>query len=368
MSDPSTLRQAQGASEAKPQGASGAKPQGAAEGEHPGLRAEALRALLAANGIEAAGDLVIELISGGRSNLTFSVHDEEHRWVARRPPMAGLTPSAHDMEREWAVTSALIDTPVPVATPVAIDRTGEFIGAPCTVVDFVDGDVMRTVDDLAVWSDADVSANFEALVATLADLHAVDYRAVGLAEFGRPDGFAARQVKLWTRQWGLVKTRNLPDVERLAGALAERIPDAARSTIVHGDYRVDNTIIAPGDPARVAAVVDWELSALGDPLTDVALMCIYREPMFAEVMGFAPAWTSDRYPTAEQMAQRYAQVAGVDLGDWGFYLGLANLKIGVIAEGITHRALRGGSSGTAGAERAAEATAAFIAAGLEALK
>lgn len=336
--------------------------------DHPGMDPGSLRKLLSANGIDVIGELEIELISGGRSNLTFTVSDDERRWVARRPPMAGLTPSAHDMEREWAVTSALVDTPVPVATPVAIDRTGEFIGAPCTVVEFVDGDVMRTVDDLAGWSDADVTANFDALVNTLADLHAVDYQAVGLAEFGRPDGFAARQVKLWTRQWGLVKTRDLPDVERLAGILAERIPEAARSTIVHGDYRVDNTIIAPGDPARVAAVVDWELSALGDPLTDVALMCIYRERVFSQVMGYAPAWTSDRYPTADQMAQRYAEIAGADLGDWGFYLGLANLKLGVISEGITHRALQGGSSGAAGAERAAEATATFIASGLAALK
>ena len=335
--------------------------------DHPGLKSADLRKLLAANGIDVVGDLQIELISGGRSNLTYIVGDAERRWVARRPPLAGLTPSAHDMEREWAVTSALSGTAVPVATPVAIDRTGEFIGAPCTVVEFVDGQVIRSAEDLDAWSDADVSTNFDALVRTLADLHEVDYQAVGLADFGRPEGFAARQVKLWTRQWGHVKTRELPDVERLAGQLAERVPAQARSTIVHGDFRIDNTIVAADDPGRIAAVVDWEMAALGDPLTDVALMGVYREPVFAEVMGFAPAWTSERYPTSEQMAQRYAQVAGVDLGDWGFYVGLANLKLGVIAEGITHRALLGGSSGAEGAERAAEATGAFIAAGLAAL-
>ncbi|MEZ5213257.1 phosphotransferase family protein [Gordonia sp. (in: high G+C Gram-positive bacteria)] len=336
--------------------------------DHAGLKAADLRNLLSANGIDTGGELSIELISGGRSNLTFAAADRTRRWVVRRPPLAGLTPSAHDMEREWAVTSALAGTGVPVATPVAIDRTGEFIGAPCTVVDFVDGDVIRSTDDLARWSDADVEANFDALVRTLAALHEVDYAEVGLADFGRPDGFAARQVRLWTRQWGLVQTRELPDVERLASLLAERIPDAARSTIVHGDFRVDNTILAPGDPSSVAAVVDWELSALGDPLTDVALMCVYREPVFSRVLGFDAAWTSDRYPSADAMAQRYAEVAGVDLGDWGFYLGLANLKLGVIAEGITHRALQGGSSGAAGAERAAEATASFIANGLAALE
>lgn len=336
--------------------------------DHPGMAAADLRKLLAANDIAVTGELNVELISGGRSNLTFVVNDDVHRWVARRPPLAGLTPSAHDMEREWAVTSALVNTEVPVATPVAIDRTGEIIGAPCTVVEFVDGQVIRSADDLAAWSDAEVTANFEAMVRTLADLHAVDYTAVGLGDFGRPDGFAARQVKLWTRQWGHVKTRELPDVERLATALAERVPASARSTIVHGDYRVDNTIIDSADPARIAAVVDWELSALGDPLTDVALMSVYREPVFSRVLGFDAAWTSDRYPDGETMAQRYAEVAGVDLGDWGFYLGLADFKLAVIAEGITHRALQGGSSGAAGAERAAEATASFIADGLNALK
>lgn len=336
--------------------------------DHPGLKADDLRKLLSANGIEVSGELNIELISGGRSNLTFAVNDDVHRWVARRPPLAGLTPSAHDMEREWAVTSALAGTAVPVAAPVAIDRSGEFIGAPCTVVDFVDGQVIRTVDDLSAWSDDEVAANFEAMVRTLAALHDVDYAAVGLSDFGKPEGFAARQVKLWSRQWGLVKTRELPDVERLAGLLADRIPASARSTIVHGDYRVDNTIIAPGDPGTVAAVVDWELSALGDPLTDVALMCVYREPVFSQVLGFEAAWTSDRYPDSAAMAQRYAEISGADLGDWGFYAGLANLKLGVIAEGITHRALQGGSSGAEGAERAAEATAHFIDTGLKALQ
>ena len=336
--------------------------------DHAGLKAADLRKLLSANGIDVIGELEIELISGGRSNLTYVVSDAERRWVARRPPLAGLTPSAHDMEREWAVTSALSGTAVPVATPVVIDRTGEFIGAPCTVVEFVDGQVIRSAEDLDAWSDTDVATNFDALVQTLADLHAVDYRAVGLADFGRPEGFAARQVKLWTRQWGHVKTRELPDVERLADLLAARTPKHARSTIVHGDFRIDNTIVAPNDPGRIAAVVDWEMAALGDPLTDVALMCVYREPVFSQVLGFEAAWTSDRYPDSAAMAQRYAQIAGADLGDWGFYVGLANLKLGVIAEGITHRALQGGSSGAAGAERAAEATAHFIDTGLKALQ
>lgn len=335
--------------------------------DHPGLNAPDLQRLLDSAGVDVVGELRIELISGGRSNLTFDVRDEVHHWVARRPPLGGLTPSAHDMNREWDVTSALVDTPVPVPRTVAIDRDGEYIGAPCTVVEFVDGRVIRSIDDLAALSDEEVAAGTDALVRTLADLHAVDYAAVGLADFGRPQGFAARQVKLWARQWEIVKTRELDDVGKLAAALTERVPSQARSSIVHGDFRIDNTILAPDEAGTVAAVVDWEMAALGDPITDLALMCVYREPVFSAVLGFEAAWTSDRYPDADGLADRYVRATGVDLGDWDFYLGLANLKLGVIAEGITHRALSGGSSGSAGAEHAAEATGAFIAAGLRAL-
>ena len=335
--------------------------------DHPGLKPDDLRRLLETNGVDVAGDLRIELISGGRSNLTFDVRDDVHHWVARRPPMGGLTPSAHDMEREWAVTSGLAGTAVPVAPTVAIDRGGDIVGAPCTVVEFVEGQVIRSADDLASLSDADLDGAVDSLIRTLADLHAVDYQAVGLGEFGRPEGFAARQVKLWSRQWGIVKTRDLPDVDRLVGVLSERVPTDARNTIVHGDYRIDNTIVTfdGAGGCDIAAVVDWEMSALGDPITDVALMCVYREPVFDTVLGFEAAWTSDRLPNADQLAERYAEASGADLGDWDFYLGLANLKLGVIAEGITHRALQGGSSGAAGAELAAQATASFISRGLE---
>ena len=335
--------------------------------EHPGLTAADLTRLLNANGVDVVGDLRIELISGGRSNLTFDVRDDVHHWVARRPPMAGLTPSAHDMEREWAVTAALADTPVPVATAVAIDRTGEHIGAPCTVVDYVDGPVIRSIADLEPYTDEQVVGGAHALVQTLVDLHAVDYRAVGLGDFGRPEGFAARQVKLWSRQWGLVKDRELPDLDKLVGILTDRVPAQAGSSIVHGDLRIDNAILSPDDPAQVAAVVDWELSALGDPITDIALMCVYRSPAFSTVLGFDGAWTSDRYPSPDELAQRYAELSGSDLGDWEFYLGLANLKLGVIAAGISHRARQGGGSGGSGAEQAIESTAVFIAQGLEAV-
>ncbi|MEH3154909.1 MAG: phosphotransferase family protein [Gordonia paraffinivorans] len=326
----------------------------------------ALRGFLIDSGVEVEGDLDVHLISGGRSNLTFGVTDGTTRWVVRRPPTSGLTPSAHDMNREWTVTQALQGTAVPVAPTVAFDADGSVLGAPCTVVGWVDGTVIRSASDLDGLDDAAVDRNVDALIRSLADLHAVDHEAAGLGEFGRPEGFVARQVKTWTRQWGIVKTRDLPDVEKLAGLLAENIPTDSANAVVHGDFRVDNTILDADDPGVVRAVVDWEMSTLGDPLTDVALMCVYRQPIFDRVLGLSAAWTSPRYPDTDDLAQRYATAAGVEMAHWDFYLALANFKLGVIGEGIAYRALQGSSSGE-GAEKAAEATQEFMAEGLRAL-
>ncbi|GEM33448.1 acyl-CoA dehydrogenase [Nocardia neocaledoniensis NBRC 108232] len=333
----------------------------------PGMDVPALDRFLRENGVDVRGALRVDLISGGRSNLTFVATDGVSRWVVRRPPVAGLTPSAHDMAREFTVTSALRDSAVPVARPIAFDADGEALGAPMTVVDYVDGRVVRDQDDLAALTDDEVAASATELVGVLARLHAIDPAAVRLERFGRPVGFVERQVNLWASQWDRVKTRELHDVATLHAALVESIPRRSAAAIVHGDFRIDNTILDAADPRRVLAVVDWEMSTLGDPLTDVALMCVYRSPVFDLVLGSSAAWTSDRMPSADTLAQTYALAAGRDLDDWGFYLALANFKLGVIGEGITHRALRGSDSGAA-AERVAEATPEFMAAGLRALE
>lgn len=333
----------------------------------PGMDVAALERFLRGQGVEVRGELRVELISGGRSNLTFTACDDVSRWVVRRPPVAGLTPSAHDMAREYTVTAALQQSAVPVAKTIAFDAEGTALGAPMTVVEFVDGTVIRDQDDLAALGDEQVSAAVTELVRVLAELHAVDPAAVGLEKFGRPAGFLTRQVNLWAAQWERVKTRELSDVAALHAALVEAVPAESAASIVHGDYRIDNTILDATDPGRVRAVVDWELSTLGDPLTDAALMCVYRTPVFDLVLGSRAAWTSDRMPAADALAQAYATASGRDLGDWGFYLALANFKLGVIGEGITHRALHGSDAGSA-AGRAAEATPEFMAAGLRALK
>ncbi|MBJ8338824.1 phosphotransferase family protein [Antrihabitans sp. YC3-6] len=327
----------------------------------------ALRKFLLNAGVDVDGELRVELISGGRSNLTFKAYDDASTWIVRRPPTSGLTPSAHDMAREFKVTVGLQNTAVPVAKTVAFDADGDALGAPFTVVEFVDGSVIRDQDELARLSDEEVTASAHGLVDVLADLHGVDYQAVGLGDFGRPEGFLARQVTLWAGQWERVKTRDLADVETLHAALSAALPTSSAASIVHGDFRIDNTILDTKNPAVVRAVVDWEMSTLGDPLSDVALMCVYREPIFDLVLGMSAAWTSTRLPSADDLAQHYAATSGRDLASWNFYLALANFKLGIIGEGITHRALLGSDSGS-GAARAADATPEFMSAGLRALR
>ena len=313
-----------------------------------GLDLDALDTHLRAEGIARAGELRAELIAGGRSNLTFRVFDDASKWVLRRPPLHGLTPSAHDMAREYKVVAALADTPVPVARAVTMRNDDSVLGAPFQMVENVDGNVVRSADELEALGDAAVIEGcVDSLIKVLADLHAVDPQAVGLGDFGKADGYLERQVRRWGSQWDHVR---LPDdsrdadVKKLHSVLAERIPDSPRASIVHGDYRIDNTILDAQDPTVVRAVLDWELSTLGDPLSDAALMCVYRNPNFDDVLGMRAAWTSELLPPADDLAQRYALASGQELQNWDFYMALAYFKLAIIAAGIDFRGREGGDA------------------------
>jgi aminoglycoside phosphotransferase (APT) family kinase protein len=333
----------------------------------PGVDRARLEAYLVDQELLGHGEaLGIRLVSGGRSNLTYELRTGADRFILRRPPTAGLTPSAHDMVREWRVTHALQATGVPVAAAVALCEDETVLGAPFTIVQYVDGLVVRTRDDLAALDDVTVDRVVDSLLDTLVALHAVDHDAIGLGAFGRPEGFVERQVALWWRQWQSVQTRPLGDIERLHGLLADALPTSSPAAIVHGDYRVDNTILSSTDPGVVRAVVDWELSTIGDPLTDAALMCAYRHPAFDAILGDSAAWTSPRLPAAEALAARYSVASGRDLSAWPFYVGLAYFKLAVIGEGIAHRAAQGFDAGGRGAQ-AAEATQELASAGLRAI-
>ena len=305
-----------------------------------GLDLAALDQYLRSLGEGRDGQLQGQFISGGRSNLTFRVYDDTTSWLVRRPPLHGLTPSAHDMAREYKVVAALQDTPVPVARTIALCEDDSVLGASFQIVEFVAGQVVRRRAQLEALGRRAIDGCVDALIRVLVDLHSVDPNAVGLSDFGKPNGYLERQVRRWGSQWELVR---LPDdyrdadVQRLHSGLQQSIPQQSRTSIVHGDYRIDNTILDADDPTRVRAVVDWELSTLGDPLSDAALMCVYRDPALDLIVNAQAAWTSPLLPTADELADRYSLVSGLSLGHWEFYMALAYFKLAIIAAGIDFR-------------------------------
>jgi aminoglycoside phosphotransferase (APT) family kinase protein len=312
-------------------------------------------------GVEVVGPLEAQPISGGRSNLTSVISDGRARWILRTPPRAGRTASAHDVAREHRVTAALADSGVPVAPALLLCEDESLLGVPFTVSGHVEGTAIRTQADLAKHDDQAVVAMASELLTTLAALHRVDHVAVGLGDFGRPDGYAARQLARWSRQWESVGVRELEPLARdVMARLAARVPPQRATSIVHGDYRIDNTLIAvDASPPRVAAVIDWELSTIGDPVADVAMMCAYRHPPFDHVMGAPSAWTSERLLSAPALAAGYEAAGGVPLDDWDFHLALACFKVAVIAAGIDHRRLAGAGAGP-GFDTAGEAVEPYL--------
>ena len=319
--------------------------------------------LLVNAGEEVVGPLHASLLTGGRSNLTYRLSDGATAWVLRRPPSGGVIESAHDVVREYRVTAGLADTAVPVPRPVACDAAGVTLGAPSVVVGFVSGVTARSQDDVAAWSHEDFSDCAEGMLRALVALHDVDPTAVGLGDLGRPGGYAARQLRRWSGQWQRMEARD-PRADRLLTALSDRVPEQQRTSVVHGDYRVDNVILASADPGRLLAIVDWELSTLGDPVADVALMCAYRHPALDGVLGIRAAWTSDGFPDSAQLREGYESLAGRSLPDFGFHRALAFYKLAVIAEGIAYRDRLGVTTGE-GYDGVASTVPQLLEAGLE---
>lgn len=298
-----------------------------------------LQPFFAANVPGATGaDLFATLIAGGRSNLTYSVTDGTTTWVLRRPPLGHVLPTAHDMVREYRVMSALAGTDVPVPRTLAMCEDLAVNDAPFYVMELVEGTIYRDGAALAALDATGARRASEALVDVLAAIHAVDYRAVGLEDFGRPDGFLERQVRRWGEQWERSKTRELPAVDELARRLRNALPESGPPTIVHGDYRLDNTMMANDDPGKIVAVLDWEMSTLGDPLTDLGLFLLYWGQADAQIIATGAAIDNqDGFLSRDEIVARYASVSGrsVDQLDW--YQILASYKLAIIVEGINAR-------------------------------
>jgi aminoglycoside phosphotransferase (APT) family kinase protein len=286
---------------------------------------------------EAKPPLSFERISGGRSNLTFGVRDTDGRaWALRRPPLGKRLGSAHDMGREHRVIAALQETPVPVPPVVGLCEDEAVNGAPFYVMGFVEGPILRSAEDAKAFDEAERRAIGERVVDTLVAIHGVDPDAVGLAELGRKEAYVERQLRRWHGQWQKSKTRELPAVDGVHERLSARIPEQGPATIVHGDYRLDNMILSPS--GEIAAVVDWELCTLGDPLADVGMLLVYWSEEGDDFMPlFAPATIAPGFSTRDEVGARYAERSGRDLGQIDFFVALGYWKLAIILEGVYAR-------------------------------
>jgi aminoglycoside phosphotransferase (APT) family kinase protein len=270
-----------------------------------------------------SGTVEVTQIAGGSSNLTFRVRDGDYDWVLRRPPLSHVLATAHDMAREHRVQSALEWTDVPVAPQVAICTDDAVIGAPFYLMARLDGVVYDDVDATASLTEAQGRA-----------------AAFELGDFGRPAGYLERQVNRWQTQWEKSKTVEMPVVDEVARRLGRHLPTDSRHAIVHGDYSFNNTMFERDDPTRIQAVLDWEMSTLGDPLTDVGMVAVYWTEV-GEIMWRNRKPQAHRankgFPDVDALLARYAETSRTDLSDIDFYRAFATYKLAVIAQGGARR-------------------------------
>jgi aminoglycoside phosphotransferase (APT) family kinase protein len=312
-----------------------------------GIDAAAVTAWLVSNVEGTTVPFTFELIAGGRSNLTFVVTDATgRRIVLRRPPMSHVLSTAHDMGREHRIISALRGTPVPV--PAALGYCGDETvnGRPFYVMNFVDGHVFRTAAGTgAVLDEGTRKAAAEELIDVLVAIHEVDVDAVGLGTLARRDGYIERQLRRWHGQFEQSQRqarevgvyRAVPLVDEVHRLLADEVPDQIGTSIVHGDYRIDNTVLSAD--GRILAVLDWELCTLGDPLADVGTLLAYwagdpAAPSSTSATAQLAVTALPGFPSRAELADRYAIRSGRDLTDLRFYLAFAYWKLACILEGV----------------------------------
>jgi aminoglycoside phosphotransferase (APT) family kinase protein len=287
----------------------------------------------------AVAPLAFEVVQGGRSNLTYTVTDADgRRLILRRPPLHGVLQSAHDMGREHRIISALAETDVPVPPTVGLEEDASVTGAPFYVMDFVDGVVVRDAATARERLTPDVrAAAADDLVDVLVRLHEVDVDEVGLGDLARREDYLARQLKRWHGQLAQARTRDLPVLDDVHARLVADIPPQGPATVVHGDYRLDNLILDP-DTGGVRAVLDWELTTLGDPLADLGLLLVYWAEPGDDVLPLLDSPTTvEGFPTRESVAARYAARSGRDVDDLDYYVAFGYWKLACILEGVYSR-------------------------------
>jgi aminoglycoside phosphotransferase (APT) family kinase protein len=319
--------------------------------ELPGLDLGRLRAYLDAQapgtpaGNLPRGRLRAVRVEGGKSNLTYIVTGGDSEFVVRRPPLGHVLATAHDMSREFRVMTALGPTSVPVPTTYVLCQDPAVIGAPFYVMQRVVGTVYRGPAQTSTLTGPRATAIAHNVIDVLAELHDVDPAAVGLNDFGRPDGYLQRQVVRWAKQLAASRSRDLAGVDELRKQLAADIPVSGAAAIVHGDYRLDNAIV--GDDDRIAAVLDWEMATLGDPLADLGLLLVYWDGVGAIPRGTLnqAVTPGSGFPTGDELIARYATRRDVNLGRLPWYHAFGFFKLAVISEGIHYRYSQGQTVG-----------------------
>ncbi|PWR10931.1 acyl-CoA dehydrogenase [Micromonospora acroterricola] len=346
---------------------------GAVPASPAGLDLDRLAGYLAEHRPElAVGPVRAQLIAGGKSNLTYLLRLGDREVVLRRPPLGHVLATAHDMAREFRVISALAPTEVPVPGALLLCADPEVIGAPFYLMERMPGEVFRSRRQTDPLGDERRRALAMAMMDTLAALHTVEPAEVGLSDFGRPEGYLARQVRRWAGQLDRSRSRPLPGIDELRDLLAATAPEGANAgRIVHGDYRLDN-LLASADPVAVHAVLDWEMATLGDPLADLGLLLTYWDVLGdSETADGNPVADGlgprAGFPTGTELIERYAGRSDVDVGPLHWHVALGCFKLAVICEGIHYRHTLGQTLGE-GFDRIGEMVAPLVAHGLTAAR
>jgi aminoglycoside phosphotransferase (APT) family kinase protein len=309
----------------------------------PLLILDRVEAFLDANGLGSGPVRASRIGEGGGSNFSFLLERDGDRFVLRRPPRPPLPPSAHDMVREARLQLALAPHGVRLPTIRAVCEDESVIGVPFYVMDYLEGHVVT--DHLPPGlEDADARRRLGLdFVDALVEIHAVDVRSPGVADFVRPGSYLERQVRRFSQLWEVNRTRDLPAVVEAGDRLARTLPEPQSPTVVHGDFRLGNTVVSAADPSRIAAVLDWEMGAIGDPRADVCyLLATYSEPGGeSNPLGTSPATALPGFPGRRELAERYARRSGRDIEPLAWFQALALWKAAVFCEAIYGRFVRG---------------------------
>ena len=301
---------------------------------------------------ELAPPLTFTLIAGGRSNLTFRVEDAAgNAWALRRPPLHHVLPTAHDMSREYRLMHSLGPAGIPVPVTVGLCTDESVNERPFYVMEFVEGHILRSAPEAeAAFDEATRRGIGDHMADTLAALHDVEPGAVGLGDLGRHEGYIERQLKRWRGQYDQMQVEGVDHdglVDRVSDDLSRRIPKQQRTSVVHGDYRMDNVVLA--DDGSVRAILDWEICTLGDPLADLGLLMVYWADPTDQmaVLGLSPT-TAKGFSTRAEVLERYGSASDLDISGIGYYIAFGYWKLGCILQGVYARYVAGAGAGDQG--------------------